>query len=112
MTTVNVLGSKRRLPDEIELALFRIVQEALRNVWRHSGASSTEITVEFDESKTRITISDNGKGFKLPEKTGDLAKDGKLGLAGMQERARLVGGTLTVQSELGKGSSITIELPV
>ena len=91
--------------------LFRITQEALRNVWRHSQATKAEITVEFDESKTRITVSDNGKGFRPPRKIGDLARDGKLGLAGMQERARLIGGTLTVQSQPGKGSSITVELP-
>jgi len=112
-TKVNVMGKReRRFPEEIELVIFRITQEALRNVWRHSGATSAEITVEFGESKTRITISDNGKGFNLPEKIGDLAKDGKLGLAGMQERAQLVGGTLTVQSQPGKGSSITVEAPV
>jgi len=60
---------------------------------------------------TRITVCDNGKGFKLPEKIGNLARDGKLGLAGMKERAQLIGGNLTVQSEPGKGSRITIELP-
>jgi len=107
---VSVVGEEHRLPEEVAIALFRITQEALRNVWRHSGATSAEITVAFDESKTRITISDNGKGFNLPENIGDMAKDGKLGLAGMQERAQLVGGTLTVQSEPDKGTSITVEL--
>jgi len=110
-TKVNLIGSKRRLPGEIELELFRITQEAMRNVWRHSQASRAEITVEFDQSKTRITVSDNGKGFDVPQRIGDLAKDGKLGLAGMQERARLIGATLTVQSQAGKGSSITVDLP-
>jgi len=111
-TKVNILGSERRLPEEVELALFRITQEALRNVWRHSQATEAEITVEFDESKTRITVSDNGKGFAFPEKIGDLARDGKLGLAGMQERVQLIGGTLTVQSQPDKGTSITVESPV
>jgi two-component system sensor histidine kinase DegS len=110
-TKVNVLGRERRLPEDVELVLFRITQEALRNVWRHSEATKAEITVEFDQSKTRIIINDNGKGFDLPQTIGDLARDGKLGLAGMQERARLVGGTLTVQSQPGRGCSITIELP-
>ncbi|MFC1963869.1 ATP-binding protein [Chloroflexota bacterium] len=110
-TKVNVVGEERHLPEEVAIALFRITQEALRNVWRHSGATNTEITIEFDDSKTRITVSDNGKGFKLPENIGDLAKDGKLGLAGMQERAQLVGGTLTVQSQPDNGTSITVELP-
>ncbi|MCK4784141.1 MAG: PAS domain S-box protein, partial [Desulfobacteraceae bacterium] len=110
-TKLNVLGSRRRLTEEVQLVLFRIVQEALRNVWRHSQATKAEITVEFDESKTRIIVSDNGKGFNLPQTIDVLAKDGKLGLAGMQERVRLIGGTLTVQSQPGKGSTITVELP-
>ncbi len=112
VTKVNVLGNERRLPEEVELVLFRITQEALRNVWRHSGATSSEITVEFEQSKTRITVSDNGKGFNLPQMIGDLAKDGKLGLAGMQERARLTEGKLTLQSEPGKGTSVTIEVSI
>ena len=108
---VNVKGEERRLPEETAIALFRIAQEALRNVWRHSGATKAEIAVEFDEKVTRITVSDNGKGFGLPAKIGDLAKGGKLGLTGMQERAQLVGGTLTVKSQPGKGTSVTVELP-
>jgi PAS domain S-box-containing protein len=110
-TKVNVVGKEHRLSEEMTIALFRITQEALRNVWRHSGATSAEIKVEFNESQTRITVSDNGRGFNLPKKVGDLAKDGKLGLAGMQERTQLVGGTLTVESQPDKGTSITVELP-
>jgi len=110
-TKVKVRGEQRRLPEEVELVLFRITQEALRNVWRHSQASKAEIKVEFEPSKTRITVSDNGKGFNLPDKIDGLARDGKLGLAGMQERAQLIGGTLTVQSAPGKGTSVTIESP-
>ncbi|MFC1943785.1 PAS domain S-box protein, partial [Chloroflexota bacterium] len=110
-TKVNVLGSERRLAEEVELVLFRIAQEALRNMWRHSQATRAEIRVEFEESKTRITASDNGKGFNLPQRIGDLAKDGKLGLAGMQERAHLIGGTLTVQSEPSEGTTATVEVP-
>jgi PAS domain S-box-containing protein len=110
-TKVNVVGRERRLPGEIELELFRIAQEAMRNVWRHSKATRAGIKVEFDPTKTRITVSDNGKGFDIPQRMGDLAKEGKLGLAGMQERARLIGATLTVKSQPGKGSSITVELP-
>ena len=110
-TKVKVRGEQRRLPEEMELVLFRITQEALRNVWRHSQASKAEIKVEFEPGITRITVSDNGKGFSLPDKIDGLARDGKLGLAGMKERAQLIGGTLTVQSSPGKGTSITIESP-
>jgi PAS domain S-box-containing protein len=109
--TVNVTGKERRFSEEVELLLFRIVQEALRNVWRHSQASEAEISVEFGNNQTQIAISDNGKGFDLPQTIGDLTRIGKLGLAGIQERVQLLGGTLTARSHPGKGTSITIKLP-
>jgi two-component system sensor histidine kinase DegS len=108
-TNVSVLGNVRRFPGEVELVLFRITQEALRNVWRHSSASTAKIKVEFEEDKVRITVSDNGKGFKIPERMVDYARDGKLGLAGMQERAQLIGGTLKVSSREGEGTDVVIE---
>jgi PAS domain S-box-containing protein len=111
VTKVKVVGKEHRLPEEVAIVLFRITQEALRNVWRHSGATSADITIEFADKKTKITIGDNGKGFKLPDNVGDLAKHGKLGLAGMQERAQLVGGTLTAYSQPGKGTTIAVEVP-
>jgi PAS domain S-box-containing protein len=110
-TKVNIIGKEHSLPEEVVIALFRITQEAIRNVWRHSGATSTEITFEFSDKKTRITVADNGKGFKLAGQVGDLAKHGKLGLAGMQERVQLVGGNLEVHSEPGKGTTIIVEAP-
>jgi PAS domain S-box-containing protein len=110
-TNVQILGKEHRLPEEVAIALFRIIQEALRNVWRHSEATSAKITVEFTDNKTRITIRDNGKGFTLDGNVGDLAKHGKLGLAGMQERVQLVGGTMQLQSEPGKGTTIIVESP-
>ncbi len=111
-TRVNLIGTERRLPEEAALVLFRITQEALRNVWRHAEAKEAEVTVEFEQTLTKVTVSDNGKGFDLPRPIGDLARDGKLGLAGMQERAQLLGGTLKVQSDPGKGTTITVELPL
>jgi len=110
-TTLKAMGVGRCFLEEVALVLFRITQEALRNVWRHSGATRAEIEVDFQESKTRIIIRDNGKGFYTPAQIGDLAREGKLGLAGMQERARLIGGILLVQSEPGKGTEVILETP-
>jgi two-component system sensor histidine kinase DegS len=109
-TKINTTGNTRRFPEEVELVLFRITQEALRNTWRHSKATEAEINVEFGQNGVKITIIDNGKGFNPPQAIGDLAKDGKLGLAGMLERARLIGGNLTVESEPEKGTKVIIEL--
>jgi PAS domain S-box-containing protein len=110
-TRVNVIGKEYKLPEESAIALFRIIQEALRNVSKHSGATRAGIIVEFHNRKTRITICDNGKGFKLSGQVGDLARLGKLGLAGMQERMQLIGGSLSLESVPGRGTTITVEAP-
>ncbi len=105
-------GDECQLDHESELVLFRIAQEALNNVWRHSGTSTARIIVEFRNSGMKITIEDKGQGFRIPAGMGDLAKEGKLGLAGMQERAKLLGATVSVQSKLGKGTVVTVESPI
>jgi PAS domain S-box-containing protein len=109
---VKAYGTERRLPAEVELVLFRIAQEALSNVRRHSQATKAEVKVEFEDKKTRITVKDNGKGFALPETMGDLVKAGRLGLAGMQERIQLLNGSLKIESETGRGTTVTVEAPV
>jgi len=111
VTHVALQGKEHRLREEVAIALFRITQEALRNVWRHSGATRADIIIDFTDGPTRITVSDNGRGFLVPEKMSDLARQDKLGLAGMYERAQLIGGTLTVQSQLDKGTKIIVEAP-
>ncbi len=105
-----VLGPERRFPPEVELILFRVAQEALRNVWRHSEASRAWVTVEFGDGKTTVAVRDNGKGFEVPRTMADLTTVGKLGLAGMKERARLVGGKLTLESEPGAGTTVIVEV--
>jgi two-component system sensor histidine kinase DegS len=104
-------GKERNYDGETRLTIFRMVQEALRNVWKHSGASEAQIKVEFSEDKTTFTITDNGKGFEVPDRIENLAPAGKLGLVGMQERAQLIGARLRVHSLPGKGTDVTIELP-
>jgi len=108
---IRVLGEQHRLPDDAEMALFRIAQEALNNVTKHSDASAVELTVDFRGGGITMTIADNGKGFELPRSTSDLATSGKLGIIGMQERARLLGGTLELHSEPGAGTSVVVTVP-
>lgn len=109
--TLAVVGALRRLSPDSELTLFRIAQEALNNVKRHAEATNVWITVEFAEGTVHMTIQDDGKGFRAPTHTGDLAVSGKLGLIGMYERARLLGGTLAVQSEPGQGTIVRVGIP-
>jgi PAS domain S-box-containing protein len=111
-TSFELCGNERRLPPETELLLFRIVQEALNNVMRHSQASETQITIVFVPDKVNVTISDNGRGFKLSERLYNLPRSSKLGIIGMQERTQLLGGSLEVKSTPSKGTTVTLEVPV
>lgn len=109
---VEVVGTERRFPPENELLLFRIVQEALSNVRRHSGAQTARVTIEFRDAQTVLTIKDSGNGFHPPERLSDLTGLAKLGLAGMAERARLLGGELRILSEPGKGTAVVLAAPL
>ncbi len=109
---LRVVGAQRRLAPEAELLLFRIIQEAVNNAKRHAEPSEVEVILEFGEGKMVATVRDNGKGFELPRTLGELSRVGKLGLAGMEERARLLGGSLTVQSEPDKGTTVVVSAPV
>ncbi len=104
-------GPARRLPAETELALFRVTQEALRNVERHAGARRVEVRVSFDDDRVRVEVEDDGAGFEVAEPLERLALEGKLGLLGMRERAQLVGGALTIRSRPGEGTAVTVTVP-
>ncbi len=109
---VEVVGEEREITPETKLVVFRIAQEALTNVKKHAEATEASVKMQCSTDKIVVTIVDNGKGFKLPKRLGDLASAGMLGLAGMEERARLLGGTLQVQSKPGEGTAVTAELPL
>jgi len=111
-TTFKVVGSVRRFSEEAELILFRIVQEALRNIAKHAQASKAEVKVKFEEQKIRVTISDDGVGFELPKSLEELVHWGKFGLAGIQERVQLLGGNLKLKSKVGKGTTIVAVAPI
>ena len=110
-TEFSITGNQRRLQPESELAIFRIAQEALSNVRKHSQASTVEMTVDFSDDAVTLIITDNGQGFYVPQRTSDLVLYEKLGIIGMRERARLVGGTLIVQSDIGAGTTVTLRVP-
>jgi len=104
------MGKERRLPPEVELALYRIAQEALNNVARHSRASHAEVRLSFGEQTTELEVSDNGVGFTVPQSPTDFAPNGHFGLLGMYERASLMGARLEVESAPGKGTSLKVRL--
>ena len=101
-----------QLPSEVELAMFRIAQETLNNIRKHAQASSVNITVQLISHNLKMSITDNGKGFSTSRLTGDLAKEGKLGVLGMEERARLIGGSLQIKSSPSKGTTVIARAPI
>jgi PAS domain S-box-containing protein len=108
---VKTNGAKRRLPDEIETSLFRIAQEALTNIRKHSGATQAKVNVGFLKTGIRLTISDNGKGFDT-EHTPETKLDNGYGLINMEERAHQIGGEIKIKSVLGRGTIITVTVPL
>jgi len=112
--TVNleVQGEMVRLAPDLELAAFRIVQEALNNAATHAQARTVNLMITFASAGLTLTIQDDGRGFTPPDQPADLARQGHYGLMGMRERALLYGGYLTITSAPGHGTTITAWLPV
>jgi two-component system sensor histidine kinase DegS len=110
--TLNVSGPEQRLPLELELPLFRVVQEALRNVGKHARASLVRIDLDLTQAKAvRLTVRDNGLGFD-PAGLPGVVRDGHLGLKQMGERVEAVGGRLEMHSVPGQGTEMRVELPL
>jgi signal transduction histidine kinase len=104
-------GPVRRLPPDLELAAYRIVQEALNNVSRHAQATHAWVDVQFDSDHLALVVRDDGRGFEMPRLPDDLARHGHFGLMGIQERAFLYGGQVTVRSSLSEGTTLQVQLP-
>jgi signal transduction histidine kinase len=99
------------LPDPVRLALFRIYQESMNNVIRHSGATQILVRLAIDATSVRLEVTDDGRGFPAPEDWLQLVRQGHLGLVGMRERAEAAGGTLCITSQPGQGTRLQVSLP-
>jgi len=109
---LDVSGEVVRLAPDIELAAFRIVQQALANAAAHASAQRVTVHVEFAPAGLTLTVQDDGRGFTPPEQPTDLARQGHFGLMGMHERALLYGGRLTITASPGHGCAISVWLPM
>ncbi len=107
-----VAGREMRLDAERELALFRIVQEALRNIAKHARANNVAVELFFGPDEVTATVEDDGAGFDAPDAPTAYARAGHFGLMGMQERAQLFGGNVYVKSERGKGTKVVAYVPL
>jgi two-component system NarL family sensor kinase len=105
-TRVEVSGASRPLPVRVETGLFRIAQEALNNVAQHAKAQKALVRLITTPGEIRLVVSDDGRGFEL-----EKVETQRFGLTGMNERARLLGGTLQVQTAPGEGTVIEVTIP-
>jgi signal transduction histidine kinase len=102
----------QRLPSEIELTLYRVVQEALTNSSRHGKADRVSALMQRTATGVLATIQDNGSGFDARDWRRRCAEGLHLGLLGIEERVTLLGGTFCIESEPGKGATVYAELPL
>jgi signal transduction histidine kinase/ligand-binding sensor domain-containing protein len=108
--SVQVEGIPRNLHPILRDEVFRITGEAMRNAFRHSDAKQIEVEIRYDERQLRVRVRDDGKGID-PKVLGADGRKGHYGLPGMRERAKLIGGKLTVWSELDSGTEVELSIP-
>jgi signal transduction histidine kinase len=96
------------IPQDIALCLYRVAQETLRNIAAHAGARKVQVSLSTTEEGLALLIADDGEGFNLAEARGI----GRLGLISLDERVRLVGGSLTIHTELKRGTEIRVQVPL
>ncbi|MCA9933877.1 MAG: ATP-binding cassette domain-containing protein [Ardenticatenaceae bacterium] len=101
-----------RLPETIELSIFRIVQEGLNNVWKHSGASQVQVTLAYTSPRMlSVGIADNGDGLPDDFDLSALSRSGHFGMLGIGERVALLGGRLSIQNQTAGGLNLIVEIP-
>lgn len=110
--TVSLAHDKQMLPDNVRLALYRVLQQSLANVIRHAEATEVHVRFQFDAEEAHLEVTDNGKGFEVPPTWIDFVRHEHYGLAGAAERISAVGGTLSVTSERGKFTTVQAIIPL
>jgi two-component system NarL family sensor kinase len=106
------LPERSRFPSSVEIVLFRILQESLTNITRHSGAGEVDVTLQSDENIIRLSVRDYGKGIS-PERLSRMNQTGSdvgVGIAGMRERLKELGGSLEIQSD-ATGTTLRASIP-
>lgn len=105
--TYQFFGEEQRLDSKTEVSLFRLIQEAVQNALKHAEANEIIVKVEMKNNLCTIIVKDDGKGFDVNQK-----KEKSFGIMGMRERVELLNGTLSIQSTIGAGTVVTIQVPI
>lgn len=108
---VDIFGEEKVIAETVKIATFRIVQEALNNIVKHADATNVFIQLRYEPNRVRVTVRDDGQGFNSDILRFHQASRPSLGLAGMNERAGLLGGTVTVESGPGQGTLVEAKIP-
>lgn len=106
-----VEGTPDGLPADMEVAIYRILQEALNNVKKHAHATEVTVLAQFTNNQIVLTVEDNGRGFTVPASITDFATSGSFGVMGLQERAQLFGGNIEVESQPDEGTLVRLVMP-
>ncbi|HEY4287751.1 MAG TPA: sensor histidine kinase [Puia sp.] len=110
---LSVVGEEYRLEDQRSIFLYRMFQEMMNNILKHSRATHVNIAVNYSiDNKFVLKVEDNGVGFDVTKKRTQASSSSGIGLKSMTNRASLIGATISVQSQPGKGTSITVEMPL
>ena len=109
---MTVVGHETRLASYSEVTLFRVVQELLNNVQKHAHATHVQVLLDFQDALVVASIEDDGSGFDMNELKSAAPQRKGLGLSTMQERAEMLGGQVQIDSRIGRGSRVRIEIPV
>lgn len=99
------------LPESVRSALFQVYRESLNNILKHAQATEIAVTFGLEEGTAVLQVRDNGRGFRVPSQWVELARQGHLGLVGIQERAEAVGGSVRLSSSPGKGTALRVTVP-
>ena len=105
-------GIPFRLPSSIEIAVYRVVQEAMTNIRKHAGAGSVSLNMEFREDELIVEVNDDGHGFNLARTLNSAISVGHLGLLGMKQRVEMLGGNMNIRTSEGSGTTIIYTFPV
>ena len=105
-------GNHTRLEPNLEITVYRVVQEALNNIRKHAEATRVDLYLNYSDANIIVKIKDNGIGFDLTDTINNAISVGNLGLLGMKQRVDMLGGTINIQTRHGKGTTITLTLPL
>jgi signal transduction histidine kinase len=108
---LEVRGDAAGLPADLEVAIFRIMQETLNNVKKHAKATRVDVLADFTTHDIELVVKDDGIGFDMPEAITDFASSGSFGMMGLQERAQLFGGNVFIRSEPNHGTTVHLTMP-